>query len=132
MLELEVRDVDPLGAERLEDPGEDARAVGDVHAQPVQGARVLVGRVEHPAPVAARLADPAREKAGVAVGERGLELLDAAAVLGERGCERVAVVEEDVDPDPRVRAGDARHVAQRASGRRERVVAVDRARRRPG
>ncbi len=35
------------------------------------------------------------------------------------------VVEEDVDPDPRVGAGDARHVAQRATRRVERLVPVD-------
>ena len=57
--------------------------------------------------------------------ERRLELLDPAAVLAERGHDRLAVVEEDVDPDPRVRAGDAGHVAQRAARRLQRVVAVD-------
>ena len=46
-------------------------------------------------------------------------------MLGERGGERLAVVEEDVDPDARVRAGDARHVAQRAARRGERLVALD-------
>ena len=40
----------------------------------------------------------------------------------------VGVVEEDVDPDARVRAGDAGHVAQRAAGVRERLVPVDRRR----
>ena len=38
-LELEVLDVDPLGAERLGDPGEHARAVGDVHPDALQRAR---------------------------------------------------------------------------------------------
>jgi hypothetical protein len=52
----------------------------------------------------------------------------ASPVLARRGQQRVAVVEEDVDPDPRVRAGDARHVAERAAGRRQGVVPVDRAR----
>ena len=46
--------------------------------------------------------------------------------------DRVGVVEEDVDPDARVRAGDARHVAQRAAGVRERLVARRRAPRRSG
>ena len=54
-----------------------------------------------------------------------LELLDAAPVLGQRLADRVGVVEEDVDPDAGVRPGDAGHVAQRAAGRGERVVAVD-------
>ena len=31
MVELEVADVDPRGAERLRDLGEDVRTVGDVH-----------------------------------------------------------------------------------------------------
>ena len=39
--------------------------------------------------------------------------------------DRVGVVEEDVDPDARVRARDARHVAERAAGVRERLVPVD-------
>ena len=66
----------------------------------------------------------ARKPASLAV-ERGLDLLDPAAVLGERLADRGRVVEEDVDPDPRVRAGDAGHVAQRAAGVRERLVALD-------
>ena len=71
------------------------------------------------------LGDPARELPTVLGHERGLELLDPAPVLAERGHDRVAVVEEDVDPDARVRAGDARHVAQRAARRLQRIVAVD-------
>jgi hypothetical protein len=46
-------------------------------------------------------------------------------VLGQRVPERVGVVEEDVDPDARVRACDARHVAERPSRGRERLVPVD-------
>ena len=46
-------------------------------------------------------------------------------MLAERLAHRPRVVEEDVDPDPRVRAGDARHVAQRAARRSHRVVPVD-------
>ena len=54
-----------------------------------------------------------------------LDLLDPPPVLLERRADRVGVVEVDVDPDARVRAGDARHVAQRAAGVRERLVALD-------
>ena len=57
--------------------------------------------------------------------ERLLELLDPAPVLSERNPELVGVVEEDVDPDPRVRAGDAGHVPQRAARGREWLVPVD-------
>ena len=46
-------------------------------------------------------------------------------MLGERLGELGAVVEEDVHPDARVRAGDARHVAQRAARGGERVVPLD-------
>ncbi len=125
VLHLEVLDVDPLRAERLEDPGQDARPVGDVDAQPLQRARVVVGRREQAPAVAARLGDPAGEEARVAGGERCLELLDPAAVLAERGDERVTVVEEDVHPDAWVGAGDARHVPERAAGGLQRVVPVD-------
>ena len=69
--------------------------------------------------------DPAGEEAGVGGRERVLELLHAAAVLGERGGERLGVLEEDVDPDARVRAGHAGHVPQRAAGGLQRLVAVD-------
>ena len=85
----------------------------------------VVGRLEQAAAVTGGLADPAGEKARVPGLERPLELLDAAAVLAQRRAQRPAVVEEDVDPDPRVRTGHARHVAERAADRRERVVAVD-------
>ncbi len=40
-------------------------------------------------------------------------------------CSALGVVEEDVDPDARVRAGHAGHVAERPSRRCERLVAVD-------
>ena len=88
VVQLEVLDVDALGAERLRDAGEHARPVGDVHAQALQLAGVRVLALEHPAAVAGGLADPAREKAGVALLERRLDLLDAAPVLGERAAER--------------------------------------------
>ena len=48
-----------------------------------------------------------------------------APVLAERLAERGRVLEEDVDPDARVRARDAGHVAERASGGGERLVALD-------
>ena len=99
--------------------------VGHVDAQLVQVAGVGEGALEHAPAVVGGLADPAREEAAVARLERGLELLDPAAVLGQRLADRAAVLEEDVDPDARVRAGDARHVAQRAAGGRERLVALD-------
>src|SRR2546429_438389 len=77
---------------------------------------------------AARLAVPAREEPGAPGGDRALQLLHAPPVLAERLAERTRVLEEDVDPDPRVRAGDAGHVAQRPARRRERLVALDAAR----
>ncbi len=92
---------------------------------PVQDARVDERRLEQAAPMAARLADPAREETRVAARERLLDLLEQPALLGERGPERLAVVEEDVDPDPRVRAADARHVPERAARRLQWVVPVD-------
>src|SRR5262249_30103041 len=58
VLQLEVLDVDPLGAERLRDPGEHAWAVRYVHPQPLQRARLLVRLGEHPAAVARCLRDP--------------------------------------------------------------------------
>src|SRR3954451_20052493 len=109
VLELEVLNVDPLGAERLRHACKHAWAVGHVDAEPLQRARVVVRALEHPSPVPRRLADPAGQEAGVALGERDLDLLDPAPVLGERVADGRAVVEEDVDPDPWARAGDARH-----------------------
>jgi hypothetical protein len=46
-------------------------------------------------------------------------------VLAERRAQGLRVVEEYVDPDPWVRTGDARRVAQRAPRGREGVVALD-------
>ena len=80
MLELEVLDVDPLGAERLRDPREDARPVGDVDADALELAGVAVRAFEHPPAVGGGLADPAREEAGVPFAERRLDLLDTAPV----------------------------------------------------
>src|SRR5882724_1199841 len=117
MLQLEVLDVDPLRAEGLRDPCENAGTVGYVHAEPLQHARLLVRIRKHAAPVVGRLADPAREEPGVALRERTLDLLDPPAMLGERGRESLGIVEKDVDPDPWIRPGDARHVAERATGR---------------
>ena len=44
-------------------------------------------------------------------------------MCGERVGDQVAVLDEDVGPDRRVRAGDARHLAQRRAGIPERLVA---------
>ena len=65
-------------------PGRSGRAPAAAGARPASGYAPL----EQPAAVAAGLADPAREKAGVAGLERALDLLDAPAVLGERAAER--------------------------------------------
>ena len=126
VLQLEVLDVDPLRAERLRYPRQDAGAVGDVDAQLLEGAEVGVRLRQHAPAVATRLADPACEEAGVAGVERLLQLLDAAAVLDERLADGAGVLQEDVDPDPRIRAGDAGHVPERSprSGG-ERLVPVD-------
>ena len=121
---FEVLDVDPLGAERLCDPGEDAGPVGDVDAQALELARLGEPARQHPLPVPGGFGDPAGQEARVARRKRGLELLDAAAVVGERRLQLVGVVEEDVHPDPRVGAGHARHVAERAAGGGERLVPV--------
>src|SRR6266508_541894 len=78
VLQLEVLDVDPLRAERLRDAGKNARAVGNVDAQTLKGARLLVRLREHAAPVPRRLRDPAGEEARVSLPQRALELLDEA------------------------------------------------------
>src|SRR5689334_2224415 len=97
VVQLEVLDVDALGAERLGDACEHAGPIGHVHAEAVEVAGVRVLAVEHPPPALRRLADPAREEAGVTLRERGLDLLDAPAVLRELGSDALGVVEEDVD-----------------------------------
>ena len=112
VMELEVLDVDALRAERLGDAGEDARAVGHVHADALERAGIRVLALEHAAAALRRLADPAGEDPGVALLERGLDLFDPAAVLLQRGADRVGVVKVDVDPDAGVCARDARHVAE--------------------
>ena len=111
--------------ERLEDPCEDARLVGDVHPQPLERTGIVVRGRKHPATLAAGLADPAGDESRVAVAQRRLELLDPPPMLRERAEQRLAVVEEDVDPDARVGAGDPRHVAERATRRLQRIVTVD-------
>ena len=126
VVELEVLDVDPLRAERLHDRGEDPRPVGDVHLHAEELGRLLERVAQELLALRRGLADPAREEARVAALERRLELLDPAAVLGERGAELRRVVEEDVHPDARVRAGDARHLAERRARRRKRIVPLDR------
>ena len=106
--------------------GEHAGAVGDVHAQALQRAGVRVLALEHPAAVR-----PTPRRSSARGSPRRPARAPAstcsmpAAVLGERAADRVGVVEEDVDPDARVRARDARHVAQRAAGVRERLVPLD-------
>ena len=97
---------------------------GTCTTQPLQLAGLLVRISEHAPAVVRGFADPAREEAGVAGRERLLHLLDATAMLGERRRQRFGVVEEDVDPDPGIRAGDASHVAQRPARRGERLVPV--------
>src|SRR6266576_3717695 len=92
VMQLEVLDVDPLGPERLCDPGKDAGAVGNVYAELLQLAGVRVGIRQHPAAVARGLADPAGEEAGVSGIEGVLELLDQPAVLGQRLPERGGVL----------------------------------------
>ncbi len=92
---------------------------------PLERAGVAIGLVEQRPAVDGGLADPAGEPARVAAlasarsrssTRRRCSAREVAQLLG--------VVEEDVDPDPRVRAGDARHVPERAAGRRERLVPV--------
>ena len=67
----------------------------------------------------------AARNAGVALHERGLDLLDPAPEVGELRPDGLGVVEEDVDPHPRVRAGDPGHVAQGSAGARQRIVPLD-------
>ena len=55
VLEVEVGDVDPLGAERLRDPGDHTRPVGYVNTQPLELAGILVGGLQQSAPVRRRL-----------------------------------------------------------------------------
>lgn len=69
-----------------------------------------------------RLLDRTPKDCTVASGERGFELLDASTVAGERRDEGFRVLDEDLEPDRRVRPGDARQVAKRAAGRLERIV----------
>ena len=125
MLELEVLDVDPLGAERLEDAGKDARSVGDVHAQPVEGAGVVVRRssIRRRLPLASPIQRARKPASPAASADSSCSTRRRCSASAAR--EGVAILEEDVDPDPRVRAGDARHVAQRPAGGGERLVAFD-------
>ena len=89
---------------------QEIRPVGDVDAHALDRAGILVGLGEEPPAVPARLSDPAGQPARVARLERALQLVDPAAVLGQGAAKLLRVVEEDVDPDPRVRARHARHV----------------------
>src|SRR5437868_4621175 len=91
VMELEVLDVDPLGAERLGDTSEHAGPVGHVDADALQHPGVGVLALEHPAAALRRLADPAGEETGVALFERALDLLDPPPVLLKRRADRVCV-----------------------------------------
>ena len=71
----------------------------DVHLEALELPGVAVRLFEEPAAVARRLADPARQEAGIALRESTLEIFDPPAVLLERRPELRGVVEEDVDPD---------------------------------
>src|SRR5439155_21979519 len=81
MLELEVLDVDALRAECLRDAREHTGTIGHVHAEPLQGARLLVRVGKHAAPVVRRLADPACEEAGVSRSPRTLDHIATPAML---------------------------------------------------
>src|SRR6266511_4070516 len=102
MVKRQVLDVDPLRPERLHDRGEDSRTVCDVHLHAEELRRLLERVAQKLLSLRRRLPDPTREEAGVAALERGLELLDAAAMLGERCAQLRRVLEEDVDPDARI------------------------------
>jgi hypothetical protein len=96
-----------------------------MHTHALELAHVRKRLLEELPPIPGRLADPASQPTGIPGVERPLELLDATPVLGESRAKLTRVVHEDVDPDARVRAGNARHVAQRAPGCRQRLVPVD-------
>ena len=129
MPQLEVLDVDAGRAERLRDAREHARLVRDAHADPVQLRRVGAVRVlEHARARGRRLADPGLDRVALAVAQRALDLGELGAQLGQGGGDEIAVVDEDVRPDGRVRAGDARHLAQRRARVAERVLAGARGR----
>src|SRR6266511_419388 len=96
-----------------------------MHTHALELAHVRKRLLEQLSPIPGRLADPASQPTGIPGVERPLELLDATPVLSEGRAKLARVVHEDVDPDARVRAGNARHVAQRAPGSRQRLVSVD-------
>ena len=124
--QVEVLDVDPLRPERLRDPREHARAgreCAPAASCSVAGIGIRLG--QQPPPVLRRLADPARQVAGVGLVERASRApRRGAGARRARARALVGVLEEDVDPDPRVRAGHAGHVPQRPAGAGERLVAV--------
>src|SRR5215207_1661431 len=95
-----------------------------MHLDTLQGADVGVRLREQAPAVARRFADPPCEPAGITGLEGALELFDPTPVLGERGAHRLGVLEEDVDPDARVRARDPSHLAERAASGCERFVPV--------
>src|SRR5215204_6378196 len=94
-------------------------------AEALKPAGIWIGLGQEAAPVTCRLADPARQEPGVLRVERVLELLDPAPVLAERTSELGRIVKEYVDPDPRVRSRDSRHVPKRAARSGQRFVSVD-------
>src|SRR5687768_1121750 len=81
VLQLEILDVDLLGAEGLRDPGEHSWPVGHMHAHPLELAHVGESLIEQTPPVHARLADPTSEPPRVARRQRLLELIHEAPVL---------------------------------------------------
>ena len=115
----------PLGAQRLGDARDHARPVGhvDAHAVQILG-RGRVGGVQQAPAVAGRVGDPAGDVAGILALQRPRQVVQPAAVLAQPVQQRLAVVQEDVDPDPRVGAGDAGHVAERPADGGQRVMAV--------
>ncbi len=125
MVQLEVLDVDALGAQRLRDPRQDSGPVGHVHAHAIE--LLGLGRVrglQQPPAVAGGLGDPARHKPCVLALQRAHQLIDPAVMLAQSVQQRAAVVEEDVHPDARVRAGHE-HVGQgvrQVAGQRDQPI----------
>src|SRR5207249_2893083 len=111
--ELEVLDVDLRRAENLRDARKNPGAVGDADTDAVQLCRLGLVRE--------RLEPLARRGRG---GDRGLELVpprdgegvERRAKRREGVVELVAVLDEDVRPERRVRAGDAGHLPERRAG----------------
>ena len=121
---LEVLDVDAGRAERLRDACEHARLVGNAHADAVQHASLgAVGVLEHPA---AHARPPRRSSARRSARSPFRSACSTSPISSrwadERVGDQVAVLDEDVGPHHRVRAGDARHLAERRACVPERFV----------